>query len=109
VCQVTFSTLPIFLLFLAGSSSATADLCDDYARVVDQHIATMRSIGQQAEAVNDARSAPDVVRRAQSEKLDWQNALTPINRELSQHYGGGDRLSASRSTMGWLCFFGKKF
>jgi hypothetical protein len=40
--------------------------------------------------VNDARSAADVVRRAQSEKLDWQNALTPINRELSQHYGGGE-------------------
>jgi hypothetical protein len=74
------------LLILFGSSSVMADVCDDYSRLVDQHIAAVRSIGQQAEAANDAKSAADVIRQCQEEKTNWQRALAPINRALSQRY-----------------------
>lgn len=65
----------------------------------------MRAIGQQAEAVNDAKSAAEIVRQAQSEKLDWQNALTPINRELLQRYGSDEAVECQQADDRAALFF----
>ena len=53
------SRLLTLTLLLFGASNIFADICEDYARVIDTHIAMLRVVEKRANAVADSKQAVD--------------------------------------------------
>jgi hypothetical protein len=68
------------LLITVGT--AVADICDDYARVIDAHIATLRTIEKRANAVADSKQAVDVINQYVDETIYWRRQMAPLDRAV---------------------------
>jgi len=68
------------LLITVGT--AVADICDDYARVIDAHIATLRTIEKRANAVTDSKQAVDVINQYVDETIYWRRQMAPLDRAV---------------------------
>jgi hypothetical protein len=76
------SRLLALLVLLAGGSSLFADICEDYARVIDTHIAILRVIEKRANAVTDSRQAVEVINQYVDEMINWRRQMAPIDRAV---------------------------
>jgi len=73
--------LVLVLLLLTGGYSL-ADLCDEYARVIDAHIATLRGVEKRANAVGDSRQAVEVINQYVDEMINWRRQMAPLDRAV---------------------------
>src|SRR6516164_2072867 len=73
--------LVLVLLLLTGGYSL-ADLCDEYARVIDAHISTLRSVEKRANAVADSRQAVEVINQYVDEMINWRRQMAPLDRAV---------------------------
>jgi hypothetical protein len=73
--------LVLVLLLLTGGN-ILADLCDDYARVIDAHIGTLRTVGKRANAVTDSKQAVDVINQYVDEMINWRRLMAPLDRAV---------------------------
>ena len=76
------SRLLALLVLLVGGSSLFADICEDYARVIDTHIAILRVIEKRANAVMDSRQAVEVINQYVDEMINWRRQMAPIDRAV---------------------------
>ena len=76
------SRLLALLVLLVGGSSLFADICEDYARVIDTHIAILRVIEKRANAVTDSRQAVEVINQYVDEMINWRRQMAPIDRAV---------------------------
>jgi hypothetical protein len=74
--------LLVLVLLLSTGGDIFADLCDDYARVIDAHIATLRTVEKRANAVNDSRQAVDVINLYVDEMINWRRQMAPLDRAV---------------------------
>jgi hypothetical protein len=63
-------------------STAVADICDDYARVIDVHIATLRAIRKRTNTVSDSKQAVDVINTYVDEMINWRRQMAPLDRAV---------------------------
>jgi hypothetical protein len=76
------SRLLALLVLLVGGSSLFADICEDYASVIDTHIAILRVIEKRANAVTDSRQAVEVINQYVDEMINWRRQMAPIDRAV---------------------------
>jgi len=76
------SRLLALLVLLVGGGSLFADICEDYARVIDTHIAILRVIEKRANAVMDSRQAVEVINQYVDEMINWRRQMAPIDRAV---------------------------
>jgi hypothetical protein len=76
------SRLLALLVLLVGGSSLFADICEDYARLIDTHIAILRVIEKRANAVSDSRQAVEVINQYVDEMINWRRQMAPIDRAV---------------------------
>jgi hypothetical protein len=69
-----------FLLITVGT--AVADICDDYARVIDAHIAMLRTIEKRTNTVSDSKQAVDVINQYVDEMIYWRRQMAPLDRAV---------------------------
>jgi hypothetical protein len=62
--------------------TALADICDDYARVIDAHIAILRTIGKRMNTVSDSKQAVDVINLYVDEMINWRHQMAPLDRAV---------------------------
>jgi hypothetical protein len=73
--------LPLtLLLFVARSMSA--DICEDYARVIDTHIAMLRVVKKRTNAVTDSKQAVEVINQYVDEMINWRRQMAPLDRAV---------------------------
>jgi hypothetical protein len=70
------------MVLLVGVGTVFADICEDYARVIDSHIATLRVIEKRANVVNDSRQAVDVINQYVDEMINWRRQMAPLDRAV---------------------------
>jgi hypothetical protein len=73
--------LTLVLLFL-GASNVFADICEDYARVIDSHIAMLRVIEKRANSVTDSKQAVEVINQYVDEMINWRRQMAPLDRAV---------------------------
>jgi hypothetical protein len=76
------SRLMALMLLLVGASTAFADVCEDYARLIDSHIAILRVVEKRANVVNDSRQAVDVINQYVDEMVNWRRQMAPLDRAV---------------------------
>jgi hypothetical protein len=76
------SRLLALMLLLVGASTIFADVCEDYARLIDSHIAILRAIGKRANLVNDSKQAVDVINQYVDEMVNWRRQMAPLDRAV---------------------------
>jgi hypothetical protein len=69
-------------LLLIGANTAFADVCEDYARLIDSHIAILRVVEKRANLVNDSRQAVDVINQYVDEMVNWRRQMAPLDRAV---------------------------
>jgi hypothetical protein len=70
------------MLLLVGASTIFADVCEDYARLIDSHIAILRVVEKRANLVNDSRQAVDVINQYVDEMVNWRRQMAPLDRAV---------------------------
>ena len=70
------------MVLLVCVGSVFADICEDYARVIDSHIAMLRVIEKRANVVNDSRQAVDVINQYVDEMINWRRQMAPLDRAV---------------------------
>ena len=76
------SRLLALALLLACASSIFADICEDYAKVIDSHITMLRVIEKRANAVTDSKQAVDVINQYVDEMINWRRQMAPLDRAV---------------------------
>jgi len=76
------SRLLALTVLLVGASTIFADVCDDYARLIDSHIAILRAVEKRANLVNDSRQAVDVINQYVDEMVNWRRQMAPLDRAV---------------------------
>jgi hypothetical protein len=69
-------------LLLVGASTIFADVCQDYARLIDSHIAILRVVEKRANLVNDSKQAVDVINQYVDEMVNWRRQMAPLDRAV---------------------------
>ena len=69
-------------VLLVGASTIFADVCEDYARVIDSHIAILRVIEKRANLVSDSKQAVDVINQYVDEMISWRRQMAPLDRAV---------------------------
>ena len=72
----------VLALMLSIGGDLLADLCEDYARVIDAHIATLRVVEKRANDVNDSRQAVEVINQYVDEMINWRRVMAPLDRAV---------------------------
>jgi hypothetical protein len=72
----------VLVLLLLTCGDTLGDLCADYARVIDAHIAALRTIGRRANAVTDSRQAVEVINQYVDERINWRRQMAPLDRAV---------------------------
>ncbi|HEX7194433.1 MAG TPA: hypothetical protein VF207_05645 [Chthoniobacterales bacterium] len=70
----------VFLLSTGGN--ILADLCDEYAHVIDTHISTLRVVGKRANTVADSKQAVEVINQYVDEMVNWRRQMAPLDRAV---------------------------
>ncbi len=70
------------VVLLVTVGSAVGDICDDYARVIDAHIAMLRTIEKRANTVSDSKQAVDVINQYVDETIYWRRQMAPLDRAV---------------------------
>jgi hypothetical protein len=70
------------VLLLIGASNLFADICEDYARVIDSHIAMLRVIEKRANSVTDSKQAVEVINQYVDEMINWRRQMAPLDRAV---------------------------
>jgi hypothetical protein len=76
------SRLLALMLLLVGASTIFADVCEDYARLIDSHIAILRVVEKRANLVNDSKQAVDVINQYVDEMVNWRRQMAPLDRAV---------------------------
>jgi hypothetical protein len=76
------SRLLALALLLVGGSTILADVCEDYARLIDSHIAILRVVEKRANVVNDSKQAVDVINQYVDEMVNWRRQMAPLDRAV---------------------------
>jgi hypothetical protein len=76
------SRLLALTLLLVGASTIFADVCEDYARLIDSHIAILRVVEKRANLVNDSKQAVDVINQYVDEMVNWRRQMAPLDRAV---------------------------
>jgi hypothetical protein len=79
----------VVLLITVGT--AVADICDDYARVIDAHIAMLRTIEKRTNTVSDSKQAVDVINQYVDEMIYWRRQMAPLDRAVFEMDQGKTR------------------
>jgi hypothetical protein len=74
--------LLVLTVLLLGVSTIFADICEDYARVIDYHISMLRVVEKRANAVADSRQAVDVINQYVDEMINWRRQMAPLDRAV---------------------------
>jgi hypothetical protein len=78
----TRSRLLALTLLLVGAGTILADVCEDYARLIDSHIAILRVVEKRANLVNDSKQAVDVINQYVDEMVNWRRQMAPLDRAV---------------------------
>ncbi|MBV8379105.1 MAG: hypothetical protein JO279_19090 [Verrucomicrobia bacterium] len=76
------SRLLALAILLSGVGTNFADICEDYARVIDSHIAMLRVIEKRANAVTDSKQAVEVINQYVDEMITWRRQMAPLDRAV---------------------------
>jgi hypothetical protein len=76
------SRLLALTILVVGAGTVFADICEDYARVIDSHIAILRVVEKRANAVPDSKQAVDVINQYVDEMVNWRRQMAPLDRAL---------------------------
>ena len=76
------SWLLAFAMLLMGVSNLFADICEDYARVIDSHIAILRVVEKRANGVTDSKQAVEVINQYVDEMINWRRQMAPLDRAV---------------------------
>jgi hypothetical protein len=76
------SRLLALTVLLVGASTIFADVCEDYARVIDAHIAILRVVEKRANLVSDSKQAVDVINQYVDEMINWRRQMAPLDRAV---------------------------
>jgi hypothetical protein len=76
------SRLLAVVVLLVGAGTIFADICEDYARVIDTHIAILRVVEKRANVVNDSKQAVDVINQYVDEMINWRRQMAPLDRSV---------------------------
>jgi hypothetical protein len=76
------SRLLALTVLVLGASTNFADICQDYARVIDSHIAMLRVIEKRANAVSDSKQAVEVINQYVDEMITWRRQMAPLDRAV---------------------------
>src|ERR1700693_3802950 len=76
------SRLLALTVLLVGASTIFADVCEDYARVIDSHIAILRVVEKRANVVTNSKHAVDVINQYRDEMINWSRQMAPLDREV---------------------------
>src|SRR5580704_678453 len=76
------SRLLVLTVLFVGASTIFADICEDYARVIDYHISMLRVVEKRANAVADSRQAVDVINQYVDEMINWRRQMAPLDRAV---------------------------
>jgi hypothetical protein len=76
------SRLLALTILLVGASTLFADICEDYARVIDYHIAMLRMVERRANVVADSKQAVDVINQYVDEMVSWRRQMAPLDRAV---------------------------
>jgi hypothetical protein len=69
-------------LLLLGAGTLFADICEDYARVIDSHISMLRVVEKRANVVADSKQAVDVINQYVDEMITWRRQMAPLDRAV---------------------------
>jgi hypothetical protein len=76
------SRLLVLTVLFVGASTVFADICEDYARVIDYHIAMLRLVERRANVVADSKQAVDVINQYVDEMVNWRRQMAPLDRAV---------------------------
>ena len=74
--------LALAVILLVSGATLFADICEDYARVIDAHVAMLRVIGKRANTVTDSKQAVDVINQYVDEMINWRRQMAPLDRAV---------------------------
>jgi hypothetical protein len=74
--------LLVLVFLLSTGGDILADLCEDYAHVIDTHISTLRVVEKRANAVADSRQAVEVINQYVDEMINWRRQMAPLDRAV---------------------------
>jgi hypothetical protein len=66
----------------ATASTVAADICDDYSREIDAHIARLRTIEKRAAVVSNSEQAVEVINLYVDEMINWRRQMAPLDRAV---------------------------
>ena len=78
----------------ATAGTAIADICDDYSREIDAHIATLRSIEKRTTVVLSSEQAVQVINLYVDEMIRWRRQMAPLDRAVASGLAPADELLA---------------
>jgi hypothetical protein len=64
------------------ANTASADICDDYSREIDSHIAILRTIEKRAATVSNSEQAVEVINLYVDEMINWRRQMAPLDRAV---------------------------
>jgi hypothetical protein len=76
------SRLLSLTVLLLGAGTLFADICEDYARVIDSHISMLRVVEKRANVVADSKQAVDVINQYVDEMNNWRRQMAPLDRAV---------------------------
>jgi hypothetical protein len=76
------SRLLVLTVLLLGAGTLFADICEDYARVIDSHISMLRVVEKRANVVADSKQAVDVINQYVDEMISWRRQMAPLDRAV---------------------------
>jgi hypothetical protein len=74
--------LALAVILLVSGATLFADICEDYARVIDAHVAMLRVVGKRANTVTDSKQAVDVINQYVDEMINWRRQMAPLDRAV---------------------------
>ena len=72
----------VLVFLLSTDGNVLADLCEEYAHVIDAHISALRVVEKRANGVADSRQAVEVINQYVDEMINWRRQMAPLDRAV---------------------------